>query len=105
MTTNTLVLKLLEAKDMYGYQIIEELSQKSEDIFRLKTGTLYPILHGLENSSMVTSYDTIADGRIRKYYKITNKGKQFLTEKENEWAAYTRAVGLVLEGGANYAFV
>jgi len=105
MNTNILVLKLLAAKDMYGYQIIEELSQKSEETFRLKTGTLYPLLHGLENNGMVTSYDTTADGRIRKYYKITNKGKKLLAEKEEEWAAYTRAVGLVLEGGAQYAFV
>ena len=101
--TTMLVLKLLEAKDMYGYQIIEELSQKSEDVFRLKTGTLYPLLHGLENSGMVTSYDENADnGRPRKYYSLTKKGRGLLTQKQAEWETYTKAVGLVLEGGMAY---
>jgi len=103
--TTMLILKLLEVKDMYGYQIIEELSQKSEDVFRLKTGTLYPILHGLENDGMVTSYDESTSGqRIRKYYKLTNKGKGLLVQKQSEWTAYTKAIDLVMDGGARYVF-
>ena len=101
--TTMLVLKLLETQDMYGYQIIEALSQKSQDVFRLKTGTLYPLLHGLENTGMVTSYDQSADNRIRKYYRLTPKGKGLLSQKEQEWAAYTKAVGLVMDGGMAYA--
>ena len=100
--TTMLVLKLLETQDMYGYQIIEALSQKSQDVFHLKTGTLYPILHGLENTGMVTSYDQNADNRIRKYYRLTPKGKGLLSQKEQEWAAYTKAVDLVM-GGMTYA--
>ena len=103
--TTMLVLKLLEAKDMYGYQIIEELSHKSEDVFRLKTGTLYPLLHGLENSGAVASYDENADsGRVRKYYRLTKKGKGLLAQKESEWTAYTTAVGMVMNGGMAYGF-
>ena len=103
--TTMLVLKLLESKDMYGYQIIEELSDKSENIFRLKTGTLYPLLHGLENDGIVYSYDENADNqRVRKYYQLTNKGKKLLVKKQQEWSEYTQAVGRVMEGGADYAF-
>jgi len=103
--TTMLVLRLLEAKDMYGYQIIEELSQKSNDIFRLKTGTLYPILHGLENDGMVTSYDSGTAGqRIRKYYKLTAKGKGLLAKKQDEWAAYSKAVSNIMDGGAANVF-
>ena len=103
--TTMLILKLLEAKDMYGYQIIEELSDKSENVFRLKTGTLYPLLHGLENDGMVNSYDENAGNqRVRKYYQLTNKGKELLTRKQQEWSEYTQAVGRVMEGGVNYAF-
>ena len=102
--TTMLVLKLLENRDMYGYQIIEELSQKSKELFQLKTGTLYPLLHGLENDGIVVSYDESADtGRIRKYYKITSKGKGLLAKKEQEWQEYTSAVGRVLSGGVAYA--
>ena len=103
--TTMLILKLLETKDMYGYQIIEELSKMSEDMFRLKTGTLYPILHGLENDGVVTSYDEYADTqRVRKYYHLTRQGKGLLEKKQAEWAAYTKAVSRVMDGGVSHAF-
>jgi len=103
--TTMLVLRLLESQDMYGYQIIEELAKKSQDVFRLKTGTLYPILHGLENDGMVTSYDTNAGNlRIRKYYRLTNKGKGLLEKKQSEWTAYSKAVSSIMDGGAAHAF-
>jgi PadR family transcriptional regulator, regulatory protein PadR len=103
-STTMLILKLLEDKDMYGYQMIEELSKKSNDTFNLKAGTLYPILHGLENEGMVSSYDDNADhARIRKYYRLTSKGKGLLLDKQAEWTAYSKAVNRVLRGGASYA--
>jgi len=103
--TAMLVLRLLDAKDMYGYQIIEELSQKSGDIFRLKTGTLYPILHGLENDGMVTSYDSNpGNQRVRKYYRLTTKGKGLLARKQEEWMAYSKAVSNIMGGGVANAF-
>ena len=43
-----LILRLLEEKDMYGYEMIEALREKSQNVFELKAGTLYPLLHGLE---------------------------------------------------------
>ena len=45
-----LILKLLSEKDMYGYEMIDTLRQKSENVFELKAGTLYPLLHGLEGA-------------------------------------------------------
>ncbi|MCL2674608.1 MAG: helix-turn-helix transcriptional regulator [Defluviitaleaceae bacterium] len=103
--TTMLIIKLLEERDMYGYQIIEELANKSDDVFCLKTGTLYPILHGLENDGMLVSYDEHADNsRIRKYYRLTSKGRDLLAKKQEEWAAYTKAVSLVMDGGVGYAF-
>ena len=103
--TTMLILKLLEAQDMYGYQIIEELSRKTENVFQLKTGTLYPILHGLENGGMVTSYDEFADNRrMRKYYRLTSKGRGLLSKKQSEWAVYSSAVSRVMEGGTYRAF-
>ena len=99
-----LVLKLLEEKDMYGYQIIEELLLKSENVFQLKTGTLYPLLHGLENNDMVASYDELAGNqRMRRYYRITNKGRNHLLKKQADWEQYSEAVSRVIKGGAGYA--
>jgi transcriptional regulator, PadR family len=55
-STTMLILRLLEEADMYGYQMIEELSKKSNNVFALKAGTLYPLLHNLEqkNWSLLT---------------------------------------------------
>ena len=52
-STTMLVLKLLDGQDMYGYQMIEELSRRSERAFALKTGTLYPLLHSLEEKELI----------------------------------------------------
>ena len=67
-----LVLKLLEDGDKYGYQMTSELRQRSEDVFHLKAGTLYPLLHSLEEKGLVTAYEReAAAGKPRRYYHLT----------------------------------
>jgi DNA-binding PadR family transcriptional regulator len=97
--TSMLVLKLLNNQSMYGYQIIRELEQQSRDIFKLQEGTLYPILHTLEQQGAVTSYQQTADnGRRRKYYAITTHGQKLLNEKLKEWEVYQTAINQVIGG-------
>ena len=97
--TSMLVLKLLEQQSMYGYQIIRELEQKSQNVFQLQEGTLYPILHTLEQQGAVTSCQKNADnGRVRKYYTITSNGHKLLKDKAKEWEVYQTAVNQVLGG-------
>lgn len=91
-----LILKLLSEKDMYGYEMIDTLRKKSENVFELKAGTLYPLLHGLEDKGMLTCYEQEFDGKIRKYYSITKAGKKLLKEKTDEWKEYSGAVSNVL---------
>ena len=96
-----LVLKLLEDGDKYGYQMIEELKRRSDDTFHLKAGTLYPLLHGLEEKGLVTDYEReAAAGKPRRYYHLTKEGGAALRQKEESWNTYARAVGRVLRGGA-----
>ena len=97
-STTMLVLKLLEEKDMYGYEMIDILRGKSKNVFELKAGTLYPLLHGLEEKGFVESYEKEAVGKIRKYYHITRSGKKELKKKSEEWKEYSIAV-LVVMGG------
>lgn len=105
-STTTLILKLLEEKDMYGYQMIETLAQKSDNTFNMKAGTLYPILHNLENNGFVESYEKEqSNGKIRKYYHLTSKGKKLLQEKHREWITYSSAVNSILNGGFSHAIV
>jgi len=102
-STTMLILKLLDETNMYGYQIIEELRKKSNNAFELKAGTLYPLLHTLEQKNMLTSYEETADNaRVRKYYSITKNGRKYLNEKKEEWKIYISAVNDVL-GGASFA--
>ncbi len=96
-----LVLKLLEDGDLYGYQMIDELRRRSDDTFRLRAGTLYPLLHSLEEKGCVTAYEQTAEsGKTRRYYHLTKQGRDVLRKKEDAWNAYAQAVGRVLEGGA-----
>ena len=105
-STTMLVLRLLESEDMYGYQMIETLEKQSNNVFTLKAGTLYPLLHGLEQNGIVKSYEIITENvRSRKYYSLTNSGKKFLQDKKDEWETYSSAVNMVLERGINYATV
>lgn len=99
-STATLLLKLLEEKEMYGYEMIETLALRSDHTFDLKAGTLYPLLHGLEQKGFVESEEKRAVGdRIRKYYRLTPKGQKHLGEKRREWMVYSNAVNKVLNGG------
>lgn len=91
-----LLLKLLEEGDKYGYEMIEALRQRSQNVFELKAGTLYPLLHGLEEKGLLTSYEKKVGGKVRKYYSITTDGRKALKAREEEWREYSRAVLNVL---------
>ena len=94
-----LLLRLLEDKDMYGYEMIETLEQKSNNVFKLKAGTLYPLLHSLEEKHYLTSYEKGVNGKLRKYYGITKDGRKYLRSSKEEWQEYQTAVLNVLWEG------
>jgi len=109
-STTILILSLLEKEDLYGYQIIQKLSISSDNIFNLKEGTLYPLLHGLENENAISAYWVeTSEGRNRKYYKITKTGKDLLKEKQEEWKIFSETVNKVVDsvkmtGGEKYEY-
>ncbi len=95
-STAMLLLKLLSEKDMYGYEMIETLKGRSQNVFELKAGTLYPLLHQLEEKSFLQSYEKEVLGKVRKYYSITKAGQKQLKQKETEWKEYAGAVAKIL---------
>lgn len=98
-STAMLVLAVLKDGEMYGYQIIEELARRSREVFRLKEGTLYPILHALEKERLLAAREVKTEaGRMRRYYAVTERGLRALEEKKAEWAAFSSAVTAVLTG-------
>lgn len=95
-STAMLILRLLEEKDMYGYEMIDTLERKSNNIFQLKAGTLYPLLHTLEEKGCLTVYEDFVNGKTRKYYSLTKEGRKYLKQKKEEWKEYSDAVASVL---------
>ena len=93
---STMLLKLLSENDMYGYEMIEALRARSQNVFELKAGTLYPLLHTLESKKYLISYEKSGNGKIRKYYSITKEGRKYLKSKLEEWETDSTAVASVL---------
>lgn len=95
-----LILKLLEQEAKYGYQLILELRDRSQELFSLKEGTLYPILYRLEEDKLVQSRWSEPDGKqvARKYYHITEKGKMVLQEIFSLWKNVSAQIDDIMEG-------
>ena len=94
-----LVLHLLQEKEKYGYQLISEMKERSGEMFTLKEGTLYPILYRLEEDGCVVSrWSQPKDREVsRKYYAITDIGKQTLAGMTAFWGAFSETINTVLE--------
>lgn len=92
-----LLLSILSQQDMYGYQMIKELESQSKNVFTLKEGTLYPLLHTMEKNGFLEAYWQQQDnGRKRKYYTITENGREELKKQTEEWITFSNAVTQVV---------
>ena len=98
-STGTMVLGLLAEGDLYGYAIIREIEERSQAVFRMSEGSLYPILHAMEKEGLLESYRALSEiGKERKYYRITAKGRLQLNAKLEEWKIFSESVTRVLNG-------
>ena len=99
-STRLLLLALLDVGDRYGYDIIRTLAERSQNVFAFKEGTLYPVLHKLEAEGCIRAYEKVVDGRRRRYYSITRKGKEQLARERTQWETFSAAVTQILGGPA-----
>ena len=100
MKTNidSLLLSLVGQQPMYGYQIIKELERRSQGYFKFKEGTLYPALHRLEKAGLLGGeWQTLPNGRQRRYYHITQKGLHSLVAKRSQWRDFLAAMNLIIQ--------
>jgi PadR family transcriptional regulator, regulatory protein PadR len=93
---DALVLAALDEEPAHGYGVIQRLRRRSNDVFRLAEGTVYPTLHRLERDGLVTSRWTAASGRRRRVYRITRSGREALNVRRLEWRTFSSAVEAVL---------
>ena len=99
-SSNSLLLSLLEVQPMYGYQIVKELEARSQGYFKFKEGTLYPALHRLEKSGLISGqWQMLPNGRQRRYYSITARGQAKLALEKTQWQDFLTAVKLILQPG------
>lgn len=98
-STSLLVLQLLNDRDMYGYELVKEMDQRSGHHFQIKEGTLYPALHKLEKQEYIEFYwQNREKGPARKYYRITVQGEKILDERTNEWHRYVQVMNNLIRG-------
>ncbi|HJA73910.1 MAG TPA: PadR family transcriptional regulator [Candidatus Limosilactobacillus faecipullorum] len=90
-----LVLALLNQQDNYGYAI----TQAMQAAIPVSESTLYPVLRRLKKAGLVITYDHPFQGRNRRYYQITDPGKERLTEVTAEWNHYKQQLDQIFKGG------
>jgi DNA-binding PadR family transcriptional regulator len=96
-TVVPIILKLLSEREMYGYEIIRVVNERTQQALAWKEGTLYPWLHSLEQDGLICSaWRESEAGRRRKYYSLTRQGAAEMTRRVDEWQSLAKAVSAVL---------
>jgi len=90
------VLEILAGGPMYGYELSSEIDRRSGRILTLGKGTLYPLLYNLEAKGLVKGeWQEAPNGRRRRYYCITGRGRKYLARQKQQWAQLQQAVDAV----------
>jgi PadR family transcriptional regulator PadR len=91
------VLKMLKRRQMYGYQLVSEVSSQSDGVLKLGQSTLYPLLYNLEAQSLIESEWVDSEGsRNRKYYRLTATGLKRLERDLAQWTELVRGMGQIV---------
>lgn len=92
-----LVLRLLARREMYGYEIVEEIRVQTRGTLAFGEGCIYPYLHYLEAEKQVNSQRREVAGRSRNYYRLTPRGRKRLEALATEWKRVTDGVSYLME--------
>lgn len=96
-TVGVLILSLLAERAMYAYEMLQEAERRSAGTFRLKEGTIYPALHQMERAGLLqATWRASAEGRSRKYYALTAKGRRRAQAKRRQWDSLLAAMRAIL---------
>ena len=93
---DALILGILVKQPSYGYRIVQQLNELAPDVLRMGEGTVYPVLHRMEERGLLTAkWEKGKSGRPRKYYYVSRHGKQQLATAEKQWIALRRLMDVV----------
>lgn len=96
-TVELVVLAVLSQKDMYGYEIVKAVEKMSDGRFSLPLGTLYPVFYRFSENGYISDYDEIINKRMRKYYHLEEKGKEYYRELLGEYLKISEGIDLILK--------
>jgi PadR family transcriptional regulator PadR len=97
-TLEMILLRLISERQMYGYELAATLEKRGGSLFRLKEGTLYPVLYRMEKAGFIEArWETLERGVPRKYYRLTKPGSKFLEARIAEWRKFTSAIERLME--------
>jgi len=96
-----LLLRLLEQREMYGYELVKAIKLVTGEAISLGEGVIYPVLHSLERGGALKARKKKVDGRTRVYYSLNAKGRTRLERLQGEWARIQSGVSAALEAPAN----
>ena len=96
-TLDLLILRTLLAGPAHGHAVAKNIQRTSEDLLQVETGSLYPALHRLEAKGWIAaSWDLSSKGKRARFYRLTPKGRKQLVVEQSRWAAFSRAMGLIV---------
>jgi PadR family transcriptional regulator PadR len=94
-----LILRLLQQEEMYGYEIVQAIRDRTDAVIAIGEGVVYPVLHGLEQEGALRSRRKTVNGRSRIYYTVTATGARRLADLSKTWISLTSAIQNMLTGG------
>jgi PadR family transcriptional regulator PadR len=93
------LLGVLAHREMYGYELVAELRRRSDGVFDLAEGTIYPALRRLERQGLlVARWVDVPDGPRRRYYATTQAGERVLAAGRADWRQFVAATDAILGG-------
>ena len=100
-TLDLLILRTLLPGPSHGHAIAKHIQRTSEDLLQVETGSLYPALYRLEaNGWVAATWELSEKGKRARYYRLTPQGRKQLAAERSKWDAFTRAVRLLMDPGA-----
>jgi PadR family transcriptional regulator, regulatory protein PadR len=103
-SSTPLVLAILAEEDSYGYAILQRVRELSGGELEWTDGMLYPVLHRLERSGLIESrWEKAESGRRRKYYRVTESGREQLAEERRQWRTVDEALQRIWSAMADCA--
>ena len=96
-----LILRLLNENEMYGYELVQAIRERTDAVVAIGEGVVYPVLHGLESDGALKSRRKTVNGRSRIYYSVTPRGSRRLADLSETWTNLAGAIHRMLLGGQN----